>query len=194
MRCAVCGNDNQDGVFECATCGKVFAARETADTFAETMAGFEPTVRERDLHDLDGLPVPPLPGIEQTRLLPADLALDVEPSFEVERTPIEADPGAATTWTTGQLEIEPTLAPDDGERTPRGPETAACPWCGAPSVDAVCDGCGRRKNRYLAPVPETPRVRAAPGDRVMCPACFSKVSDGDRCSECGLPFPLQEIL
>jgi hypothetical protein len=114
--------------------------------------------------------VTPIEGLEPTQLAPADLAVQTEPLPDVEHTRLE----------------------DPGERTPAPPETAACPWCGTPSLGAVCDSCGRRKLRYLAPR-VAPERRAATGETVSCPSCFARVAKELRCSECGLPFPLQEL-
>lgn len=43
-----------------------------------------------------------------------------------------------------------------------------------------------------APPPQEPG-RSPPGETVTCPACFARVLKGARCSDCGLPFPVQEL-
>src|SRR6202022_4756307 len=78
-----------------------------------------------------------------------------------------------------------------GGPTPVAAQSATCPWCGEASLGAICDACGRRKSRYAAPARE--REAVASGETVTCPACFARVSREVRCSDCGMPFPLQEI-
>ncbi|HET9754678.1 MAG TPA: hypothetical protein VFP52_17030, partial [Myxococcales bacterium] len=101
-----------------------------------------------------------------------------------------ADPDAVSSWT-GEVELDLGRERDAGPRTPVPAETAVCPWCGAASLDAVCDGCGQRKQRYSA----QPAREARPegGDTVSCPSCFARVLPDARCSDCGTPFPLQEL-
>jgi hypothetical protein len=190
MRCTVCEADNDGGASECATCGKVLVREDAIEAGVEVIPGLEHTVR--DPRQLDGVFVEPLQTVERTELASRDLPVRLERSFEVERTQLDLDPSAPIFWTAEPVEIERGREAEDVERTPPEPETAACPWCGTPSLDAVCDHCGRRKKRYLT-APEQPAARAASGESVMCPACFSKVADGARCSECGLPFPLREL-
>ncbi len=36
-------------------------------------------------------------------------------------------------------------------------------------------------------------ARSAPGEIVTCPACLARVLKAPRCSDCGLPFPVQEL-
>ena len=118
-----------------------------------------------------GQAVTPIEGLEPTQLAPADLAVQTEPIPDVEHTRLD----------------------DFGERTPAPPpETATCPWCGTASLGLVCDSCGRRKSRYLAP-PVVEVRRVATGETVSCPSCFARVAKDVRCSDCGVPFPLQEL-
>src|SRR5436190_966617 len=86
-----------------------------------------------------------------------------------------------------------TLAagPGAGEDTPVADESSSCPWCGEASRGAICDACGRRKSSSAAPPPQSEAV--ASGETVTCPACFARVSREVRCSDCGMPFPLQEL-
>src|SRR5439155_25628280 len=77
-------------------------------------------------------------------------------------------------------------------RTPVPTETATCPWCGTASPGAICDTCGRRKARFAEPPPEEER-RASVEGTITCPACFARVAREVRCSDCGMPFPLQEL-
>jgi hypothetical protein len=167
MQCPVCEAENPDDVVECGGCGRAIAP------------------------DPAGAEVAPLDGLELTRLADHDLAVEVEALPDVEPTQVEAGPGAPLEWTPGELEIELGREPQDGERTTAPPETATCPWCGAASLGALCDSCGRRKARYAAPVPQ--RQTRSPADTVTCPACFARVPKEVRCTDCGLPFPLQEL-
>ena len=114
--------------------------------------------------------VAPIEGLEPTQLAPADLAVEIEALPDVEHTRLD----------------------EFGEPTPAPPETATCPWCGTRSLGAVCDSCGRRKSRYAAP-PVAEERRAATGEIVTCPSCFARVAKEVRCSDCGVPFPLQEL-
>jgi len=192
MRCPVCEAENPDDVLECGGCGRALAPGADAD-----------------------VEVSALDGLELTRVESADLPTDVDAVPGLEGTQLEADAASPPQWTAGPLELEPTLheaaagatpawttdleldsgrEPDSGERTPMQPETATCPWCGAVSLAAVCDACGRRKSRYLEPRQrEQVVVSVADGETVTCPSCFARVAMGIRCSDCGVPFPLQEL-
>jgi hypothetical protein len=191
MRCPVCDTDNLDAAAECVSCGK--ALRERRD---------------------DGLAeAPPLEGLLPTREADRDLAVSAEIVPDLERTTIDQDAAAPLSWTAGPLALERTAVTADpdavsswtggveldlgrerdaGPRTPAPPETATCPWCGAASLDAVCDGCGQRKARYSA-APEREAARREAGETVSCPSCFARVPYDARCSDCGTPFPLQEL-
>jgi hypothetical protein len=187
MQCPVCEADNLDDAVECAGCGRMFASGQGAGEAGGALEGLETT------HFAPTGPARP-------ELLPG-----------VERTQIEADPQVASEWTAGELALESTQheaaagataastaaaeidrgrAPPSRERTPVA-ESASCPWCGEASRGAICDACGRRKSRYAAPAPE--REAAVSGETVTCPACFARVSREVRCSDCGMPFPLQEL-
>src|SRR2546421_566575 len=137
--------------------------------------------------------VEPLAGLEHTRL-PADRAAQSQWTAEavpLERTQHEVDAEAQGAWE-GEIEVDPGREPDSGERTPLPAETAICPWCGAASLAAICDGCGRRKARVAGPPPQE-RERASEEGTLTCPACFARVAREERCSDCGTPFPLQEL-
>ena len=117
-----------------------------------------------------GQTVTPIEGLEPTQLAPDDLAVQIEPLADVEHTRLD----------------------DFAERTPAPPETATCPWCGTASLGAVCDSCGQRKLRYVTPA-VTEERRASTGEIVTCPSCLARVAKDVRCSDCGVPFPLQEL-
>jgi hypothetical protein len=166
MQCPVCDADNLDDAVECAICGWQLA-------------------QAPDLAN-----APPVDGLEMTRLASTDMDVPSEPIPGLELTPLESDPRAPLQWTPGPLEVDPGReAPTD--RTPMPDESATCPWCGATSLGALCDACGRRKSRYAAR-PER-RQQSGPPETVTCPACFARVLREIRCSDCGLPFPLQEL-
>jgi hypothetical protein len=191
MRCPVCDTDNLDAAAECASCGKALRAPED-DAFAEAspLEGLLPTLEAEG-----DLPVSPeiVRDLERTRIdqdADAPLSWTAGPLL-LERTALAADPDAVSSWT-GEVELDLGRERDAGPRTPLPPETAVCPWCGAASLDAVCDGCGQRKLRYaVRPEREAARVRA--GETVSCPSCFARVPHDDRCSDCGTPFPVQEL-
>jgi|SRR4051794_7667789 hypothetical protein len=191
MRCPVCDTDNLDAAAECASCGKALrAALEDAVPGSPAIEGLLPTqVAEA------GLPVAvdAVPDLERTRLqhdAAAPLSWTAGP-LALERTAFAEDPQAVSSWT-GEVELDLGREGDDAPRTPAPAETAVCPWCGAASLGAVCDGCGRRKLRYSAP-PERDVVRRQSGETVSCPSCFARVAQDDRCSDCGTPFPAQEL-
>jgi ssDNA-binding Zn-finger/Zn-ribbon topoisomerase 1 len=188
MQCPVCDADNLEDAVECAGCGRMFESRRGA-----------------------GEEGGPLEGLETTHFAPADLARP-ESLPGVEWTQIEAVPQATSEWTAGEIAIESTRyeapagataastpgaeidrgrEPTSRERTPVAAESANCPWCGEASLGAICDACGRRKSRYAGPAPA--REAAVSGETVTCPSCFARVSREVRCSDCGMPFPLQEL-
>jgi hypothetical protein len=189
MLCPICEAENPDDSVECATCGGVFRANASAA----------------------GRAIPPIEGLEATQLSSPDLAVDVEPLAGLERTeldetsdgppqwvpgslPLERtqhEAGSASAEGAGSLEVDRGREADSGERTPQAPESATCPWCGTPSLGAVCDSCGRRKSRFVAPVQAEQRL--VQGGIATCPACFARVVKDVRCSDCGMPFPLQEL-
>jgi hypothetical protein len=188
MRCPVCETENQGA--QCITCGTVL----------DPPQGLE-------------FDVTPIEGLEATQLAPADLAVHVEPLPGVEHTQLGPQMDVAQHWTAGPIALERTGhepvadAPagagagldldlgreqDAGERTPAPTETAVCPFCGTPSLDAICDVCGRRKFRPGAAAEDATPV-AASGDTRVCPSCFARVPKEVRCSDCGMPFPLSEL-
>jgi hypothetical protein len=188
MRCPVCEADNLNDAVECSSCGRSIA-EGAGDADAGTLEGLEPThLASADL-DVD---VAMLPGVEPTRLEEDPTAPPqwTAGPLALEHTEHEAVAGATAAWTS-DLEIDSGREPDDGERTGAPTEAAGCPWCGTASVGAVCDNCGRRKSRYTTPGPQ--RQSSASGETVMCPACFARVADDVRCSDCGTPFPLREL-
>jgi hypothetical protein len=193
MRCPVCETENRDDDTACATCGKALLVEADLVADVAPLEGLEETIRD-PLESAIG-PVQVLPEVEFTPVARKDLAVAVEIMKDVERTPIEADPDAVSHWSTAGVDLDLGRAPDDGVRTPAPQDAKLCPWCGVASDGAVCDSCGRRKIRYLQAVAAGPEAAADPNaEKVHCPACLSRVMPGPRCSECGLPFPIAEIL
>lgn len=171
MHCPVCDTETRDDATECGSCGKVLQPPGD-DPFADA---------------------PPIEGIERTRL---EEDAGAQPQWtagplELEPTAIQADAAATSSWT-GEVEIDRGRDEDADPRTPAPSETATCPFCGVASLEAVCDGCGRRKVYYAAERERAPQL-AAGGEAVTCPSCFARVAKDARCSECGLPFPVQEL-
>ena len=190
MRCPVCDSDNLDDSAECVSCGKAFPSRAEDGRAAAALEELEMT---QVAPPEAPVRVEPLAGLEHTRL-PADRAAQSQWTAEampLERTQHEVDAEAQGAWE-GEIEVDPGREPDSGERTPLPAETAICPWCGVASLAAICDGCGRRKARFAAPPSEAPQ-RASEEGSVTCPACFARVAREVRCSDCGTPFPLQEL-
>jgi hypothetical protein len=188
MQCPVCEADNLDDAVECSGCGRMFASGPGAGEGGGQLEGLEttqfaPTAAARP---------EPLPGVERTQLEADPQATSEWTAGELalESTRYEAAAGATAAWTPG-AEIDRGRESKKGERTPVAPESANCPWCGEASLGAICDACGRRKSRYAAPA--TQREAVASGETVTCPACFARVSREVRCSDCGMPFPLQEL-
>jgi len=189
MQCPVCEAENPEDSVDCVTCGRALAS------------------------GLAGVDAAPVDGLQPTSLVSSDLAVDVEPLPGLEQTQVEADPQAPQQWTAGPLALEQTAhdsvdgaasswtseievdrgrEAEAGERTAAPPESATCPWCGATALEAICGACGRRKSRYTSPAAQAPRAPSA-GETVSCPSCFARVLKDVRCSDCGVPFPLQEL-
>jgi len=187
MRCPLCDTENAGSY--CTTCGKAF---EGTDGSGDELA--------------------PIEGLLATQVAPPDLAVHVDPLPGLEHTQLESQMDVAQNWTAGNLPLERTnhdpsadvparggadpqldlgRETDLGERTPAPAETAVCPYCGTPSLDAICDTCGRQKFR-ASPAPEA-IAAVASGEITVCPSCFARVAKAVRCSDCGMPFPLQEL-
>ena len=188
MRCPVCETENSDDAAECANCGKILASEADLFEDVEPVPGLELTLQppvETETQTLAEL--------EQTQLAPKDLEVPEEHVPDVEYTQLEQDPAAPLNWTAGNTPLDLGRELDDGQRTPAPQDTGTCPWCGAASTDAVCDACGRRRSRYTAAAAVVAAVLTGKEDNVMCPACFARVPPGERCTECGTPFPIQEL-
>src|SRR2546421_411392 len=81
-----------------------------------------------------------------------------------------------------------TLAAGPGAGEAKSPRR---PGWGEAARGAVGGAGGRRRPRPAAPPPRSEAV--AWGETVPSPACFARVSREVRCSDCGMPFPLQEL-
>ncbi|HET7785020.1 MAG TPA: hypothetical protein VFL36_03540 [Myxococcales bacterium] len=191
MRCPVCDTENPDAQAECGSCGKALRERQDEGLApAPPLEGLLPTVEaDRDLAVSPEI----VPDLERTSIdqdADAPLSWTAGP-LALERTALAADPDAVSSWT-GGVELDPGRERDAEPRTPAPPETAVCPWCGTASLGAVCDGCGQRKLRYSVE-PEREAARIDAGGTVSCPSCFARVAADARCSDCGTPFPVQEL-
>jgi hypothetical protein len=186
MQCPVCEAENRPGAHECANCGKILSKDEELLAEIVPVPGLEQTLQPAVDVDAERIP-----GLEQTQLAEKDLPVRAETVPGVEHTQLEADPEAPLNWTTGNTPLDSGREADDGVRTPAPQDDGTCPWCGSPSTDAVCGSCGRRRSRYTAGGPAGPVETS--DETMMCPACFARVPHTSRCSECGTPFPLQEL-
>lgn len=185
--CAVCETDNLEDASECAGCGSPLPALDSNEPDAPVLPGLERTHAAAVDVEVDAMA-----GLEATGIASRDLEVEAEALPGVEPTRLKADPAVPSNWTAAaDLDLDLGREPQTSERTPPPPESATCPFCGAASLDAVCDHCGRRKARYTAASPLA-RV-AALGETRLCPSCFARVPGGPRCEECGVPFPVQEL-
>src|SRR5438132_12262472 len=141
MRCPVCETVNPDDALECAGCGKVLATEAELLENVEPLPGMELTLQA----PVDAV-IEPIAGLEATELADRHLAVSDEVVPGVERTQIEADPAAPLNWVPGVVILDRGREVDLDPRTPAPQDTGSCPWCGAPSTDAVCDNCGRRRS------------------------------------------------
>jgi len=191
MCCPVCDTDNLHDAAECASCGKTLRAE--GDEVASQAPALEGLLSTHAADAELPVEVEPVPDLTPTRLH-ADEAAPVSWTagpLALEHTALAIDPKAVSSWT-GEVEVDSGRERDAGPRTPVAPETALCPWCGAASLSAVCDGCGQRKLRYAA-APEQVAARRDAEATVSCPSCFARVAPDPRCSDCGTPFPAQEL-
>jgi hypothetical protein len=152
--------------------------------------------------------VQPLPGLEGTALPEEGFPLPDEP-LDIERTEIQSPAGAAQSWDTTLPGFERGREDGHGQRTAAPGNANVCSWCGAEGQGLFCDSCGRRKTnvkprgqvgvkgrRPVADDEDGPKIVEA----VMCPACFARrppyhddVRGIDRCGECGVPLPQQDV-
>ena len=186
MLCPVCETENSEDAAECASCGRKLAIDADLLEDVAPLPGLELTLQDAVQTD-----AAPLPGLEFTQVADPHLQVPDEKVPGVEHTQLEEDPEAPLNWSPGSVALDYGRELDDGVRTPAPQDTGTCPWCGAPADDAVCGSCGRRRSRYTAAPPAA--AQQASGEIVMCPSCFSRVPRTDRCQECGMPFPLQEL-
>jgi hypothetical protein len=185
MRCPLCETDNLEEVAECRNCGKQLHTDAELLEDVQPIAGLEET-----LYESASAPVEVLPDLMQTQLASRDLQVQKELVPDVERTQLASDERAPSNWTTGNVELDSGREQDLDPRTARPEDTGTCPWCGAAATGAVCDSCGRRRSRYTT-APAAAAVQSS-DETVLCPACFSRVPAGERCSECGVPFGPRE--
>ena len=110
----------------------VNAVQQIAQETDEPIAGLELTLQPPVEAEAE-----PLPDLEQTQLFEKDVQVPIETVPGVEHTRLEQDLDAPLNWTPGNTPLDPGREVDDGVRTPAPEESANCPWCGSPSLDAV---------------------------------------------------------
>ena len=187
MRCTLCETDNPDDLPACAACGKVLLTQTAPDELVMLMEGFEETVRD-PLESAAG-PVQAMGELEGTAVARKDLRIAAEPMMAVERTQLESDPSAQLFWSGGAPDLDLGREGADPERTAAPVDDGKCPWCGADATSLICDSCGRRRSRFAKPLVQTAERAAREGDeQVTCPACFTRVPTGVRCTSCHVPF------
>jgi len=184
MRCPLCETENADDLAECASCGKQLHTDAELLDDVMPIEGLEETLC--DPWETESALAETLPDLEQTQVARRDLRIQEERVPGVERTQLESDESVPSFWSAGSVELELGREQDLDPRTEKPQDTGTCPWCGAAAAGAVCDSCGRRRARYT----EAPAAAAArqSDDTILCPACFTRVADGPRCVECGVPF------
>jgi|GEM_PF-1563520 len=198
MICPLCETANADDATTCAECGK-------------------PLLEEFDLTGLDGDEA--VLDLERTQVIDGDLdaafalaALsehtvaqvdDLEPTLladpkqevEVEKLELDGDYAAEpaeSLWEDGVLELDLGREEDLTPRTPAPDKDAPCPYCGFPGDGAVCNHCGRRRQRYTTEAARGPanNLRQI---TMLCPSCLARVVIDERCPECQAPLPRAEL-
>lgn len=190
MFCPLCETENDPDAPECLGCGKVFVASLVGEVDVQPVAGLEQTLFD-PLESATG-EVEPIPELEQTMVARRGLRVQEERVEGVEPTAQQEDPSVPSFWSATALATDSGRDVDEDARTPAPLDTGVCPWCQAPSTALVCDGCGRRRSRYLTAPAQRERAQGS-DDTVLCPACFARVEPGPRCVECGVPFPVVEV-
>lgn len=181
MRCALCETENPEDAAECSNCGKQLHADADVLEQVRPLEGLEETVRD-PLES--GVDPDRMPEIEDTQIASRGLRIADERVPDIERTRIEVDAAAPSSWTAGRLELESGRETGASEPTPPPEDHGVCPWCGAQAQGAVCDSCGRRRSKYTEPASRS--GAAATDETVLCPACFARVAADARCAECGV--------
>jgi hypothetical protein len=177
--CPVCEHQ-QAPAAECAVCGKPLVVQAVPEPPPKRMTELEVTrfsagaVRSTPLAELEStriavgpaLPAVPLPEIDLGRA----------PAGDVRVAPM------------GDLETGRFV--DPSERTPFPAGAVTCRYCrNVQSEGMLCDRCGMRLPRYVAPAVESGAASAEDAPRVRH-ACGSMTRAGMLCSTCGVHVPL----
>jgi hypothetical protein len=168
--CPVCEHAQAEGA-ECEVCGKKLLLGPAAIPYVPPVEGLEPT----RVADVDAAEVP-LPDLEPTRLAPAaPAAADVVPDL---------DRGRAAPVDVGDVrlpELEPPSDPIPGDAPTAIPAVVTCRYCRTPAApgEHVCGRCGMRLPVFEVPAPAG-EADAAPR---LC-SCGAPVR-GPRCGTCG---------
>src|SRR6266478_3948722 len=129
----------------------------------------------------DGRAAAALEELEMTQVAPPEAPVRVEPLAGLEHTRLPADRAAQSQWTAEAMPLERTQHEVDAE--------AQGAWEGEIEVDPGREPDSGERTALPAEAPQ----RASEEGSVTCPACFARVAREVRCSDCGMPFPLQEL-
>jgi hypothetical protein len=221
MLCPSCGIEAPDDLPECAHCGQVLLGEVEPEMLTELDPELLTEVEPELLTEVEPEPPPedtleglertrfeagpsagvePLPGLESTTIAedgfpPPDVApLDIEP------TQVRSPAGAVPSWEGTLPGFDAGRESDDGLRTPAAGDVSICVHCGAQATGVFCQACGHRRTAAERPAPQD-ATGPAEAEAVLCPACFARrppyhddVRGIDRCGECGVPLPPQDLL
>jgi hypothetical protein len=144
--------------------------------------------------------VEPLPGLEATSIAEEGFPPPDEPLLDIEPTQVRSPAGATPVWEGTLPGFDAGRESDDGLRTPAAGDVSVCVHCGAHAKGMFCESCGHRRTAAERPAPRD-ETKPAEAEAVLCPACFARrpphhddVRGIDRCGECGMPLPQQDLL
>ena len=215
MLCPSCGTEAPDDLPECVNCGTVLLGHVEPELLTEiepelltevapgpeppredTLEGIERTRFEVGPSDR----VEPLPGLESTTIAEEGFPPPDEPPLDIEPTRVRSPAGATPSWEATLPGFDAGREADDGLRTPAAGDLSVCVHCGAQATGVFCQACGHRRTASERPAPQD-HTKPAEAEAVLCPACFARrppyhddVRGIDRCGECGVPLPPQDLL
>jgi hypothetical protein len=213
MLCPSCGTEAPDDLPECAICGQVLLKEAEPEPLTELapelLEEVEPEPPPEEAFEglertrFDASPparVELLPGFESTAIAEEGFPPPDEAPLEIEPTQVRSPAGATPAWEGTLPGFDAGREIDDGLRTPAAAEVSICVWCGAQAKGVFCESCGHRRAASERPAPQDGK-KPAEAEAVLCPACFARappyhddVRGIDRCGECGVPLPPQDIL
>jgi len=213
MLCPTCGTEAPDDLPECVNCGQLLLEEVEPELLTELepelLTEVEPDPPREDALEglertrLEAAPsgrVEPLPGLESTTLAEDGLPAPDEAPLDIEPTKVRSPAGATPAWEGTLPGFDAGRESDDGVRTPAAGEVSVCVYCGAQATGMFCEACGHRRTASERPAPED-QTKPEEVEAVLCPACFARrppyhddVRGIDRCGECGVPLPPQDIL